>query len=155
MKFDLDAWARISEIATAIIVVVSLIYIAIELDRNTRATYTSSWDSVTSKLISLDIAEATELGSFIETAELDPTQVSHDEYFRFSRIAVSRLAVIENAYLGIRNETLGDYHWAAISEFLKFQICKPGYRKVWEDTAQIWHPDYLSYVNEVKLACSD
>ena len=36
-KLDLNFWTGIAEIFTAIVVVLSLVYIAIELDQNTRA----------------------------------------------------------------------------------------------------------------------
>ena len=153
MKINLDIWARIAEIGTAIMVVISLIYIALELDRNTRATYTSSWEAITANLISLDVAEVTELGSFVEVAELDPSQVSKEEYFKFSRIAQARLAVIEYAYLGMKNETLNDYYWGALEGFLYHQICKPGYRKFWDDNVNIYHQDFVEYVNEMKGTC--
>jgi hypothetical protein len=152
MKISLDTWARISEIGTAIIVVVSLIYIAVELDRNTRATYTTSWEAVNENLISIDIAEATEMSSFIEAAENDSKGISEEELFQFSRMAMARLAVIEYAYLGIRNETLNDYYWGAMSGFLNHLICKPGYRKFWDNNEKIFHPDYVHYVNG-KDAC--
>ena len=153
MKNDLDVWARISEIVTAVIVVVSLIYIAIELDRNTRATYTSSWETVTANLISLDIAEATQLGGFIETVENDPDQVTADEYFRFSRIAQSRLAVIEYAFLGTSNQTLNDFYWGALEGYLKHIICKPGYQKYWDENGDIWHPNFFGYVDALTSSC--
>lgn len=85
-KVDLNKWARVSEIAAAIAVVMSLAYIAIELDQSNRATQTTSWQAVDEMLAGLDTAEATELGIFIQRAEMNPDEVSADEYWRFSRI---------------------------------------------------------------------
>ena len=60
-RIDLEKWARVSEIGTAIVVVISLVYIAIELDQGNRATQTNSWQAVNEMLVALDTAEATDV----------------------------------------------------------------------------------------------
>lgn len=153
-KINLVVWARIAEIGTAIVVVVSLIYIAIELDQNTRATHTASWEAVLDLMVTLDQTEATELGRFIERAELDPDTVTDEEYWKFSRMAQARLGVMEYAFLGIETETLSEYHWGAVSGYLGMTICKPGYRKVWAEIGEaVYHPDFYAYVEQVILNC--
>ena len=154
LKANLESWARIAEIGTAIVVVVSLIYIAIELDQNTRATHTASWEAVIDLMATLDVTEATELGRFIEEAEKDPASVTEEEYWKFSRMAQARLGVMEYAFLGVRTETLSEYHWGAISGFLELTICKPGYLMLWSDIGeQMYHPDFVKYVREIISDC--
>lgn len=156
MKPNLEIVARIAEIAAAVVVVVSLIFIAVELDRNTRATHAASWEAVLDLMVSLDQAEATDLGIFIELAEQNPGAVSDEEYWRFSRIAQARLGVMEYAFLGIQNETLSYFHWDAVSGYLEFNICKPGYRKFWDENGQqIYHPEFVAYVDEVIGSCDE
>ena len=153
MKFDLDKIARIAEIGTAVVVVVSLVYIAIELDQNTRATHSASWEAVIDQMISLDTTEAVDLGIFVESAERDPAQVTEEEFWKFSRIARARLGVLEYAFLSIRNETLSDFHWGAVSGFLEHIMCMPGYQRFWIENEQIYHPEFVSYVSEVVQKC--
>jgi len=154
-KPNLDAWARVAEIGTAIVVVVSIVYIAFELDQNTRATHSASWEAVNEMLMSLDVAEATELGPFIERAELAPSNVEPEEYWRFARIAQARLGVIEYAFLGVETGTLSTYHWGAISGFLEFTMCKKGYQQVWGEIGkQIYHVDFQEHVNAIISRCN-
>ena len=156
MKLNLDVVAKVAEIGTAIVVVVSLVIIALELDRNTRATHSASWEAVLDLMVSLDQTEATELGMFIDRAEEDPASVSEEEYWRFSRIVQARLGVMEYAFLGIQNDTLSQFHWGAVSGYLEFNVCKPGYRKYWtEHGEQIYHPEFVAYVEQVLRSCAD
>lgn len=153
-KPNLDVWARVAEIGTAFVVVVSLVYIAFELDQNTRAIHTASWEAVNEMLVTLDINEATELGPFIERAELSPNDVEPGEYWRFARLAQARLGVIEYAYLGIETGTLSTYHWGALSGYLEFTMCKKGYQKVWSEIGKlVYHIDFQTHVNSIIGRC--
>jgi hypothetical protein len=153
-KVDLNKWARVSEIAAAIAVVISLAYIAIELDQSNRATQTTSWQAVDEMLAGLDTAEATELGVFIQRAEMNPDEVSADEYWRFSRMAQARLGIIEFAYLSMKTGTLGEYHWDAMAGYLRHTMCKPGYRRVWAEIgASVYHPDFQELISEIFTGC--
>ena len=154
MKTNLETIARVAEIGTAAVVVVSLIFIAMELDRNTRATHAASWEAVLDLMVSLDQTEATELGDFIQRVESDPAGASDEEYWKFSRIAQARLGVMEYAFLGIENETLNSFYWDAVSGYLQSNICKPGYRQYWDETGeQIFHPAFFAYVETVIATC--
>ncbi len=153
-RIDLEKWARVSEIGTAIVVVISLVYIAIELDQGNRATQTNSWQAVNEMLVSLDTAEATELGSFIQTAETNPEEVSSEEYWRFSRMVQARLGIIEFAFLSTKTGTLGEYHWGAMSGYLENTICKPGYRRVWSEIgSSVYHQDFQNLVSGILSQC--
>ncbi len=59
-KLNLSNWANIAEIGTSVVVVLSLIYIGIELDQNTKATHANSWQTINALLIDLEIAEASD-----------------------------------------------------------------------------------------------
>lgn len=153
-KFDLDKWARIGEVATAVVVVVSLVYIAIQLDQSNRATHAASWEAVNEMLINLDVAEATELGIMIKNAEYDPNKVSPEEYWQFSRMAQARLGIIEYAFLGIETGTLSRYHWGALSGYLGHTICKPGYRRFWAELGKaVYHVDFQQHVDGIISKC--
>ena len=156
-KLNLSNWANIAEIGTSVVVVLSLVYIGFELDQNTKATHANSWQTINALLIDLEIAEASdpELGNLIRTAESNPQELSAEQFWRFSRIAESRIGVFEITYLAIRNETLGDYQWQAMEGYLAFTMCKPGYQQFWEKNGvAVYHPDFVRYVNQVLTTCT-
>jgi hypothetical protein len=156
-KLSLSNWASIAEIATSIVVVVSLVVIGVELRQNTSALHNNSWQAVNDKLIDLDIAETASpgLSTLIKIGESTPEELNGDEWWRFSRIAMARLGQIEYAFLAVNSGALGDYHWSAVEGYLGNTICRPGYRRFWAEFGDVaYHPDFTSYVgDEVLPAC--
>ena len=80
-KLTLSEWANIAEILGSAVVVLSLIFIGLELRQNTNALYTNSWQQVIDKMIDLDISEATDqaLGKVMIEGEANPDALSDEE----------------------------------------------------------------------------
>jgi hypothetical protein len=157
-RLSLQSWASIAEIAAAIVVVLSILYVGSELEQNARATRSESWIGINELLVQLDLTEATdpELSRFVLTAESTPEQVSPAEFWKFSRLAQARLGVFELSFLSLKNETLGDYNWKGVESYIAATVCKPGYRRFWADVndgQDVYHPDFVSYINGVIGAC--
>ena len=157
-RLSLQSWASIAEIAAAIVVVLSILYVGRELDQNARATQNESWIGINELFVELDLTEATdpELSRFVLAAELTPQKVTPLEFWRFSRLAQARLGVFEMSFLARENETLGDYNWKGVEGFIAATVCKPGYRLFWADVndgKDVYHPDFVSYINGVMEAC--
>ena len=80
-KLSLQSWASLAEIAAAVVVVLSILYVGRELDQNARATENASWIGINELFVELDLTEATdpELSRFVLAAESTPQEVSPAE----------------------------------------------------------------------------
>ena len=158
-KLALSEWANIAEILGSVVVVLSLIFIGLELRQNTNALYTNSWQQVIDKMIDLDLSEATDgsLASVMIRGEPDPAALSDIDRWRFYRVAQARLGQLEFAYLAKINGTLDEFHWGAMEGYLRHILCLPGYVRFWEDMgATVYHPEFYSYVEtDILESCSE
>lgn len=157
-KLTLSEWANVAEILGSVVVVLSLIFIGLELRQNTNALYTNSWQQVIDKMIDLDLSEASDeaLGRIMIAGEQDPGALSDEERWRFYRVAQARLGQLEFAYLAKINGTLDEFHWGAMEGYLRHILCLPGYIQFWEDMGStVYHPAFYAYVEvDILNACS-
>jgi hypothetical protein len=111
-KLSLSNWANLSEIAASAVLVLSLVYVGLELDRNTKATQSASWQGIIDKMNDLDAIEAStpELSFIVMRAEASVSELTPEQWWRFSRFAQARLGQLEFAYLALNDGTLGEYH---------------------------------------------
>jgi len=147
-----DAIGAVGEVVGAAAVVVTLIYLTIQLRQNTQSAQNSAWQAIIRVLTDLDVTEATdpELSTFIRLAEADPRQLSEDQYWKFTKIAESRLGTFEYAYLATNRGTIESYYWEAIRPYAEHYMQKPGYRQFWSEAAEaVYHPEFISYINSV------
>ena len=84
-----EAIGAVGEVVGAIAVVVTLVYLTLQLKQNTQSVQNSAWQAIIRVLTDLDVTEATDpqLSTFIRMAEAHPEQLSEDQYWKFSRIA--------------------------------------------------------------------
>lgn len=155
-KLNLSNWANISEIAASIVLVLSLAYVGLEIDRNTKATQSASWQGIIDKMNDLDAIEASdpELSSVIIRAEASKNGMTPEEWWRFSRFAQARLGQLEFAFLALNDGTLGEYHWGAVEGYIQYMVCLPGYKAFWLEKGEaIYHEDFANHVRQVLSAC--
>jgi hypothetical protein len=155
-KLGLSGWANIAEIFASIVLVLSVIYVGLELDRNTKATQSSSWQGIIDKMNDLDAAEASdpEFASIIMRGETAANSLTAAEEWRFDRMAQARLGQLEFAFLALNDGTLGQYHWGAVEGYTQHMICLPGYLSFWrKNGATIYHQDFVEHVSLIIPNC--
>lgn len=154
---NLSEWANIAEITASIVLVLSLVYVGLELDRNTKAVHSGSWQDVVDNLIELDMAEAAseEVSDLVFRGESSPANLTEEEWWRFSKFADSRLGQIEHAYLAKSSNTLGESFWVALQGYVEHTVCKTGYRQYWTERGERgYHPEFYAYVSDIISGCS-
>ncbi|HAU68496.1 MAG TPA: hypothetical protein DCW52_08880 [Gammaproteobacteria bacterium] len=155
-KIELARWANIAEIFASIVLVLTLVYVGLELDRNTKAAQSGSWQGIINKMNDLDTSEAAdpEFSSVIMRGENTPQELSDAELFRFYRMAQARLGQLEFAYLALNEGTIGEYHWGAVKGYIQQMIWMPGYRSFWDEYGEaVYHEDFVAHIQSVLPNC--
>ncbi|MFK7831443.1 MAG: hypothetical protein AB8B57_16840 [Congregibacter sp.] len=155
-NLNLAGWANVAEIFASVVLVLTLIYVGLELDRNTKATQSGSWQGIIDKMNDLDTVEAadSEFSNLIMRGELAPHSLSEQEMWRFARMAQARLGQLEFAYLALNEGTIGEYHWGAVRGYIQQMICLPGYRFFWAQNGEaIYHEDFVGHIQSVLPDC--
>jgi hypothetical protein len=152
-KLKLSDWANISEIGASLVIVVSLIYVGLEISQNTVAIQQTSYQSVQEAMQSTELALATnpELLKIVMKAETAPLEVSALEWRRFTHVAFSRIGSWEYLFLARQDSAISEAQWEAFDPFFSTLMCRPGYRVFWQKN----HLSFTSYFGnhvDAKLA---
>jgi hypothetical protein len=81
-----DAIGAIGEVLGAVAVLITLIYLAIQIRQNTRSVAASAFESAMSGFneVMRDISTNADLATIVRRGGLDPTSLNEDELFRFN-----------------------------------------------------------------------
>ena len=114
-KIDWSKWSAIAEIFGAIAIVISLIFVGIQIKQNTAATYAASYDRLLSDHMSLSIAEANNpemlaASNYFVASDLpDSENDLQYQQGRASWMTVGR--IYERAYFAHQYHQLGQEEW--------------------------------------------
>ncbi len=147
----LGAWVEIAEIISAVAVVVSLIYVGLEIRRTT----VESDADVQAELLGYThqrrylVVENADLSALLAKGYADPTQLTPDEMLRFRAYVELLYVAWERAYLTMdagvfTKELFGEWNqWFA-------SVAKRDPAFVWPMVrdSQRWAPAWVEHVNE-------
>ena len=146
----LSKWVAIAEIVSAAAVVISLIYVGLEIRRTTIETESD----ITAELLSYThqrrtlVIESSDLASLLSKGYADPSQLSPDEVLRFQSYNELLYSAWERAYISNATGVLSDesfYDWNRW--FVSIAGSNPGF--VWNmvRVSQVWDPHFVEHVN--------
>ncbi len=149
---DLTYYANLAEILGTSAILVSLIYVAVQVRQHTRVTKLS-----TAQNVSRDIREAlsiiandTTMASIHLRAMVDVASLAPEEKHRFYIYMNSIYKVYETAYYQNLQGALDAYIWDGVIGNLTIGKDTSGYRSFWRDRKQIYSKAFQNfYDNEL------
>ena len=157
-KLKLSEWANIAEIIASIVIVASLVYVGWEVNQNTKTLQNESHMNVITLLNDQQMALTTNedlYRIFIKAEEL-PFDLSNEEWLRFVQFIYPRIGVWEYLYIAREEGTINDHVWSGFEPYFLSIICKPGYRRWWDEFGLSNAPPFIAYVEtQVLPTCSD
>lgn len=143
----------ISQIMAGVAVVISLVYVGIQLKQNTRAM---KQDSVKNIIESLRDATAN-LSQSEDKAEIafagfgNPSSLTGAQKLRSYVMFQNLLSAFELVHFQQIEGALEPHHWSGQQQYL-IDICKfPGMQEYWAARFMWFRPDFREYMNEVIL----
>ena len=149
---DLASYANLAEILGTSAIIVSLIYVAIQIRQHTRATKLSTAQNISSDLreaLSV-IANDMSMASIHLRAMKDVASLAPEEKHRFYIYMNNIYKVYENAYYQNLQGALDPHMWEGIVGNLLVAKGTSGYKSVWHDRKQIFSQAFRDfYDNEL------
>ena len=152
-KLNLSDWANIAEIGAAIGVIISLIFVGMELQNNTAATEAATREAVNQKDIQflslrIDSSVLARAHAKLETGEdlspLEESQLVHQEYVNF--------VSFEHSYYQFRKGVLEEQEWLRHRNIVRSQIEDFVFsRRMWERSGHTFGPEFQDLVNSYIL----
>jgi hypothetical protein len=147
----LSDWANVAEIVGAMAVIVTLAYVAVQIEQNTIAVEASTrqgrldfgWQQTELLITQPGLAQ------LVMEAEQNANALNDEERLLFYEFTTWRMATWELTYQEYVDGLIDEETWAAWDGYyMLFVEGKPGYRKFFSDTRPQWDVRFMAHVEE-------
>ncbi len=147
----LEELGGIGEFIGGLAVLASLVYLATEIRRNTKATRLATLQSALGSVQQIYDAPArdAELTRIIRLGMVDRSQLTEDESARLGFWLSSILRQSENTFVQHRAGMLDDQSWAARAHQIRNFFSSPTVIKMWGSASEGYHEDFRDWVNSL------
>lgn len=149
---SLDDLGNLGEFVSALAVVVSVLYLAIQIRQNTRSLRAQAHQSITTHIGELNrtIVEHEDVAEILERGLEDPTVLTPDEARRFNAYNSARFRHYDNLYYQYRVGVLEPSQWEGFSRMLRYHFMQAGLRRWWNDSTAFYSPEFVAYCAELQ-----
>lgn len=147
-SLGLSDWADIAQIAASVVVVISLAYVGLEVNQNTKAIQNESHRSTLEMMNSGQLVLATdnEFHRIYISGLESPTDLSDDQWSRFVQFMLPRLGAWEYLFLAKLDGSASPGAWAAFDPYFREVICTPGLTRFFSEYKSAYAPSFVDYV---------
>ena len=139
----LDALGNIGDFVGGIAVIVTLLYLAVQVRHNTRSMKLASMQStmLAAQNVGLLPAQDQDLARVLRVGLTTPDELDADEFQQFRYFLMMMLRVHEDMFVQHRAGVVDDETWIARSKSLRTMFSMPGGRRVW-DASNAYREDF-------------
>ena len=148
-KTTLEYWALIAEIAGAIAVVMSVIYLGVQVRANTKVLSSQAhFNALSLAQRPFEMVIDNEgLSKILNVGFATPEKLSPKEWIRCSYYMFMQFNAWEYLYYQNRDESIPKELWVGADEsFKQFIETKPGYGRFWSEMQNAFDEPFRSYV---------
>ena len=141
-----EAIGALAELAGALGVIASLVYLAIQIRQNTHSAREASWNSVLGDLQQFRslIAQDPEVARVYREGLRDLQALNDDDRWRFGALMQYLYCVFELGLFRAPYEPLFQHY----SEVLAWTAVRPGARDWWSKAKRLYSPDFQHFIDE-------
>jgi len=125
----------ISSLIAAVSVVVTVIYLAIQVRRNTKAAHSQTYQVATLSLaeMAVIIGQSKDLSRIFAEGMANPDQLDKDERYQFIYLGLSLFRRYENVFFQYQAGLIDDGFWSGHRENLVWFFHQPGFKQFWAE----------------------
>ena len=149
----LDQLASIGEIIGGFAVVISLVYLAIQIRMNTEAERTSTYQSIVSDFGAMNntMASTPELSHLFVQAMENYQQLNSDQKARISQMFFQCFRFFENMFYQHQKGYLDDEVWIGWKRLMLTYFGRPGFQTWWEHRREVYSEPFAIFLETEKL----
>jgi hypothetical protein len=145
----LEQYAYLAEIIGMAIVVVTLIFLVLQMRQNTRTIQGSTIDSVT-QTQQAELRWSSDISDVFSKAIERPTDLDSSEAWKMSEWLISAMAARQNEFLQFKRRHLDPEEWKAFETIILVILSLPWARNWWKTLGhKVFHADFVGLVNEL------
>jgi hypothetical protein len=142
----------VADIIQTIVVVVSLIYVAIQVREGARAAKGTTYQSIISAFAEIEsrISQDAEVARLYKLGQESYNELNETEKARFSELLCSFFNLYENLHYQYKNKLLKEELWAGWSENMREHLGQQGVADWWQERKDFYSKSFREYVNSRK-----
>lgn len=149
----LDALGNVGEFVGSIGVLVSLIYLAIQIKRSTETERTSTYQTVVSEFGRMNQTLATnpDLTILYVRAMEDVAGLDDTEMARVSQVFYMTFRFFENMYYQHRKGYIEDDVWIGWKRMMLTYFARPGFQTWWEHRRDLFNESFAHFLESAEI----
>jgi len=149
-------WGAVGELIGGIAVLITLVYLALQIRQHTRAIRLSTGYDVTEEFRSMFelIAGHDELAEIVTKAVSDDASMSGAEKTRYWAYTSNFIRAFENAYIQWTHGALDPRQWGGMKRMVTDYGHIPGFQEYWLNRKH-WYSDDFQYFMDTEILPSD
>lgn len=147
-----DIIGAVSEFVGAITVVITLIYLSVQIRQNTRAVRFNTGHAVTEEFRDMFalMAEHKDLADLVNKAAVDVDSITGIDKVRYYGLNSNFIRALENAYIQWTEGALDPRHWEGMKRMMSDYTHLPGFQQYWPDRKHWFSRDFQQFMdNEI------
>lgn len=132
---DWNAVSAIANVLAAISVILTVVYLAIQIRQNTHATHSQTYHLATSALAEMAgiIGSNKELARIFRIGMLNPGELDEDESAQFGYLGISLFRRFENVFFQYKSGMIDEDFWNGHRDNILWFFHRPGMQFWWKD----------------------
>ncbi|MBD1930427.1 MULTISPECIES: hypothetical protein [Cyanophyceae] len=142
----------VTDIVQTIAVVVSLIYVAIQVREGTRAAKGATYQSIITAFAEIEsrISQDAEVAGLYGSGQANIDNLNETEKARFNELMYSLFNLYENLHYQYNNKLLEEELWAGWCQNMRDHLAQPGVAAWWKSKNYLYAKSFCKYVNSGK-----
>lgn len=130
-----NAVQAISGVLGTVAIMLTVVYLAIQIKRNTKATISQTYQFATQALgdMAAIVGESKDKARIFATGMADPTKLKKDEYMQFAYLGISLFRRYENVFFQYKSGMIDDDFWNGHRDNLLWFFHRPGTQMWWKE----------------------
>lgn len=146
-------WSAVSAIAdvlAAIGVILTFIYLAFQIRRNTLATHSQTYQLATSALAEMAgiIGSSKELARIFRIGMIDPNKLDEDEFAQFGYLGISLFRRFENVFFQYQSGMIDDDFWTGHRDNILWFFHQTGMQAWWKDRKFAFSKSFREFLDK-------
>jgi hypothetical protein len=148
---DWDAVSAIAEVIGAIAIVVSLIYVGVQVNDGTRAARSATASDAASVMQAwyLEVGSDAQKSKLFLNGMANPDAFSREEFYQFTMMLHAGFLAFQNAYYLSQEGTLDGGLQRSITNVMLAVKDQPGFHLYWNDRKQMFNPSFVGFVDNL------
>jgi hypothetical protein len=154
MKRTLQEWANLAEIIGNAAIILSLVFVGLQISDSTREMRASTAYNATVALQTWynELGTNAQAAAVFRKGMIDPTSLSKDEAMQFLMCVHSAMLAYQNVYFAGVEGTLDSAMYKAMTATIEASVTTPGFDWYWQQRSDYFTEEFRGLVEQISQA---